>query len=107
MSDELKACPFCGSDDIFNRDNGFGKNLTGCQRCGARVYYKFNSLEDAQIAWNARPIEDSIQARLEIAMEAMTKALLELGIPQAEYPAPVSNAWEIINNALAEMERVK
>ena len=65
---ELRPCPFCGSDDIQNRDSGMGQNLTGCVKCGARVYYKFSSLEDAAKAWNTRAIEDRLQMQLDLLM---------------------------------------
>jgi hypothetical protein len=58
MDDEtkLKPCPFCGSSNIRNDDNGFGQNLTGCIDCGARIYYKIGSLELAAKLWNTRVI---------------------------------------------------
>ena len=31
---------------------------------------------------------------------AMSSAMLELGVPQQGYPAPVANAWEILREAL-------
>lgn len=31
---------------------------------------------------------------------AMGRAMLELGVPQQGYPAPVANAWEILREAL-------
>ena len=80
MSDELKACPFCNSDDTFNRDNGFGQNLTGCRSCGARVYYKFSSLDNAATAWNTRPIEYALQKEIEIYKKNLQEVVTERDI---------------------------
>ncbi len=54
MSDELKACPFCGKVDSCYVD--FDDTLYECKTCGATCH----SLDD----WNGRPLEDALRAEI-------------------------------------------
>ena len=67
MTDELKACPFCGSDAklmpkseqsplIFSTGSELSSCfLVECESCYARVQRGFK--DDAIKAWNTRPSE--------------------------------------------------
>lgn len=73
MTDELKACPFCGGNIIYRAataslDDGY----TVCQECGA-----FHGNE----AWNSRPLEDALLKRAECA-DADANRLAKLLIQQ-------------------------
>lgn len=71
MSDELKACPFCGKSDIHIEQKGTFF-WCECYDCGAisREHHTLpgvNVLQSEDIArgyWNNRPIEDELQARI-------------------------------------------
>lgn len=58
MNDELKPCPFCGSDDleIYHEVVGCHYYVT-CRDCGSSgaIYY---TPEQAAHAWNRRANED-------------------------------------------------
>jgi len=51
MSEELKACPFCGSNNIRPAQVESG---TMCRNCGTESYGN----------WNTRPIEDALQSEI-------------------------------------------
>jgi ribosomal protein L37AE/L43A len=57
--DELKPCPFCGSDDVKQ----YMDTSIHCRQCGAEGGY----------SWNYRPIEDKLNARIK-ELEAELKA---------------------------------
>ena len=73
MMTELKNCPFCGSEkDLFSMpremfiSNGVSKNVGWsciCAHCDAHVWGR--EQEDTEATWNARPIEDALQARID------------------------------------------
>jgi hypothetical protein len=72
MSDELKACPFCGKSDIhIERDGTFF--WCECYVCGAisRVHSTLpgvNVLQSEDFArgyWNQRPLEDALHAEID------------------------------------------
>ena len=57
MTENLKRCPFCGSEaEIIGYDDGMYQCV--CQNCKSTqgVFYDFP--EEAAFAWNNRPIED-------------------------------------------------
>jgi hypothetical protein len=75
MSDELKACPFCGSSNTtldyyeISCPQELG-TIVVCNDCGASA----KSIVD----WNTRPIEDALLKRAERA-EQMVERLIEAG----------------------------
>ena len=77
---ELKNCPFCGSelteDDAFSED-GYP------QMC--HCIWQTNSAEKAVQNWNTRPIEDALQARID-ELEKIIKGLLEIEKKQSAPP---------------------
>lgn len=60
MNEELKPCPFCGSDDMNVTVTDIF-HAVWCRDCGALVD---NDEEDVAKLWNTRPIEDALQARI-------------------------------------------
>jgi len=81
MADELKPCPFCGGTaERYGRgcyDTMDGVECTG-EDCHAGL--EDWSREDADAAWNTRPIEASLLARAEAAEAKLekVKAMCEL-----------------------------
>jgi len=83
MSEQLKACPFCGNmygDGKYAEGSGIVEQMTHwvCARCGASVpmnndLQRLNEETDTYhpIDWNTRPLEDALSARLAIAVEAL------------------------------------
>lgn len=71
MNEELKPCPFCGSENIEVEDDNFGTTfssvwLVECLTCGVRS--ATDERESSAIkGWNARPIEDALRAELAAA----------------------------------------
>lgn len=70
MSDELKACPFCGSStttDIGVRGSvGYGHGWqVWCNECGNGQSGWYAHKEYAAESWNTRPIEAELLAALQ------------------------------------------
>ena len=63
MTENLKICPFCGSEaEIIGYDDGMYQCV--CQNCKSTqgVFYDFP--EEAAFAWNNRPIEEEQAAEI-------------------------------------------
>lgn len=64
---ELKPCPFCGS--VLHKPKRHNDTVTitsqqiNCQWCGVKSVW-FPTDKKAIDAWNTRPIEDALQARI-------------------------------------------
>jgi hypothetical protein len=98
MNDELKACPFCGSDAMTSDDgdyvwcNGHRNSCPGY--VGSRVE-----------KWNRRPLEDALTAErdaLETKLEIAVEALKKIDSPTYQGPHPM----QIARDALAAIEKV-
>ena len=78
MTNILKSCPFCGSEAEFNSDE-FGECVC-CKSCGATMHNGVYGEEGKKLAsadWNARPIENELEAenvRLREALEVILDA---------------------------------
>ena len=78
MTENLKSCPFCGSEAEFNSDE-FGEGVC-CKSCGATMHNGVYGEEGKKLAsadWNARPIENELEAenaRLREALEVILDA---------------------------------
>ena len=68
MSEELKACPFCGQTAHVS-DSFIDAEQVGCFYCVAFV--------DTDI-WNHRPIEDALQSEIERLTERVKKLEAEV-----------------------------
>ena len=81
MTENLKRCPFCGSEAEFNSDE-FGEGVC-CKSCGATLHNGVYGEEGRKLAsadWNARPIEDELHGRID-ELEAENARLREaLGV---------------------------
>jgi len=107
MSEELKACPFCGKQpDIFVIEEVEFHTRWGveCQNCGATIQDDFDE-SDLEKAWNTRPIEDALRARiaeLEAAQEWVSREGVfldeNLMIDYATLQSSVSLAIDIYEN---------
>ena len=73
MSEELRPCPFCGSEQPQDsKDDGnvpyeFGMSRS-CKFCSAAV----------NLGWNTRPIEDALHARI-ADLESLVEQLIWVG----------------------------
>lgn len=77
MTEELKSCPFCGSEAEFNSDE-FGEGVC-CKSCGSTMHNGVYGKEGRKLVsadWNARPIEDKLHEEIE-NLEAENKRLRE------------------------------
>ena len=77
MTENLKSCPFCGSEAEFNSDE-FGEGVC-CKSCGASLSNGVYGEEGRKLAsadWNARPIEDELHGKIE-KLERENKRLRE------------------------------
>ena len=77
MTENLKRCPFCGSEAEFNSDE-FGECVC-CKSCGATMrngVYGECGRKLASADWNARPIENELNEKIE-KLERENKRLRE------------------------------
>ena len=77
MTENLKSCPFCGSEAEINSDE-FGEGVC-CTSCGASLSNGVYGEEGRKLAsadWNARPIEDELHGKIE-KLERENKRLRE------------------------------
>jgi hypothetical protein len=79
MSEELKACPFCGSNLIEkesiaeSKEHGF--RYMRCSICSATgKHVHFGKDNTAQDAWNDRPAEDALRAECNILTKSLKVA---------------------------------
>ena len=77
MTENLKSCPFCGSEAEFNSDE-FGEGVC-CKSCGATMrngVYGECGRKLASSDWNARPIENELNEKIK-KLERENKRLRE------------------------------
>jgi len=107
MSEELKACPFCGGNDIVYEE---ALSVTYCNDCGGELDEGFGS------DWNTRPIEDALQAENERLKEELqcekTRSQLNLEAEErrmlniTHYCAEIDRLTARIAELEAEIERL-
>lgn len=73
MTKELKSCPFCGGNGSYS-NSGFGF-IVKCRKCGSKTSIQESGKEAAE-AWNARPIENELNEKIE-KLERENKRLRE------------------------------
>lgn len=66
MSEELKACPFCGKE--MNDDNFFSCDGYP-QACGC--WEQTHTAQEAVDVWQSRPIEDALREEIKKLKEAL------------------------------------
>lgn len=102
---ELKNCPFCGSEPEYFDNSGEGRtNMCWCtnRMCSARDPMTV-------VEWNTRPLEDALQSKLEIAVEALNKVPHEGFIVDGKHPngkISLHCPGCMADVALAEIEKV-
>lgn len=82
MSEELKPCGSCGSVEAEIGIIGGATFWVECSACGA-CSSSHDDEYDAITAWNTRPIEDKLQARID-ALEWLRE--VEAYDPHTEHP---------------------
>jgi hypothetical protein len=95
MTDELKACPFCGGE----AEKPY-KSDVKCNNRMCPAYYFVTWMPEK--TWNTRPIEDALLKRAERA-EAMVEKLIEAGgeiVDEAQLQEPdvsdLREAWQAL-----------
>ena len=99
MSEELRPCPFCKSDNTtldyyeISGPQELG-TIVVCNDCGASA----KSIDD----WNTRPIEDALNARI-AARDALIERLVEVGndiVEEAQVQEPdvqeLRDNWRVL-----------
>ena len=101
MSEELKACPFCGGNDIVYEE---ALSVTYCNDCGGELDEGFGS------DWNTRPIEDALTTRI-AELEGLIDRLIEIGdrlvFPDGVFDdeqSVIERDWRILTKAVKERE---
>ena len=97
MTENLKRCPFCGSEAEFNSDE-FGEGVC-CKSCGATIHngvYGEQGRKLASADWNTRPIEDELREKIE-KLEA-ENARLQRKLNES-IDDNYKNAWKIQQQA--------
>ena len=86
MSDQPKACPFCGKMPQGNNWHTYGKNPKDEMKYFCANHDCINGFSKAVTldVWNTRPIEDGLRAQLEFAKNDLATRLTELAASQAE-----------------------
>ena len=112
MSEELRPCPFCGGkeqtvtpsfdpDDLefmtFDETDGFEICDVTCsnERC-------INGWRLTPKAWNTRPIEDALQARI-VELNGFINQLIEAGNEMYEESYWYENKWQALVKDWKEM----
>ena len=99
MNNILKSCPFCGSESEFNSDE-FGEGVC-CKSCGATLHngvYGEYGRKLASADWNARPIENELNEKIE-KLERENKRLreaLEVILDEAQKDEPCILAIKVV-----------
>jgi len=105
MTEELKPCPFCGSEDVFTyKDFAYSTFNVQCRACG--MGEDFASMERLLINWNARPIEDALRAERD-ALKAVMRDVITMcdnTVLPAEYPEVIRQTKKFLRRALEALE---
>lgn len=59
MSEELRPCPFCGSEDVVRLSHNDRADIERCRNCNLSIIVPLGIT-----MWNTRPIEDALNARI-------------------------------------------
>ena len=102
MTENLKSCPFCGSEAEFNSDE-FGECVC-CKSCGATIHngvYGEYGRKLASADWNARPIENELNEKIEKLEIENTRLQRKLN---ESIDDNYKNAWKIQQQAFRGMK---
>ena len=65
---EMRPCPFCGMYGVsYETRQETGNKLLACEFCGLRI--EARTFDEAEEAWNRRPLEDELAAALKGLLE--------------------------------------
>lgn len=71
MTEKLKPCPFCGSDDVVVEET-YASGYVRCRGCGAEGGFRY-SHEEAAAAWNSRTNAKKLVARINVSDEQVRR----------------------------------
>lgn len=105
---ELKNCPFCGNKPFLqNGNNQFPHTeyqyKVHCSFCGGTTCFHANQ-ESAIKTWNTRPIESSLQSKLDIATKALEKIAEITGCSEEQGRACAEFMNETAQTALSQIK---
>ena len=98
MSEELKLCPVCGCEGELLK---YGEQKwVSCNSTLCSLMLPFDE-------WQSRPIEDALRKQLEEARNGIQKTMDYISMDRDEGTDFFAKgiAWDILNAALAEIER--
>ena len=74
MAEELKPCPKCGGRAVeFHYELDEFSSYVKCEDCLLQTKF-YDNMDDSYNAWNTRPIEEALQAKLK-ALEDRVREL--------------------------------
>ena len=99
MTENLKRCPFCGSEAEFNSDE-FGEGVC-CKSCGATMHNGVYGEEGRKLAsaeWNTRLIENELPVKIgKLESEnARLREALEVILDEAQKDEPCILAIKVV-----------
>ena len=99
VTEILKRCPFCGGEAEFNSDE-FGEGVR-CKSCGATLHNGVYGEEGRKLAsaeWNARPIENELNEKIEKleSENARLREALEVILDEAQKDEPCILAIKVV-----------
>jgi Lar family restriction alleviation protein len=105
---ELRPCPLCGSTQIGRANFGIARHTVICKTCEVCTGYMLDD-DEATEAWNTRPIEDALRAKLDAAREKVLdiRDLLRTGCAPDAFNVPDA-FWEAhkCNRAAAQLTKL-
>jgi hypothetical protein len=102
MSEELKACPFCGELPMPTIEGEISKIWFYCENRKCII----KGIKMPKSFWQLRPLEDALRKQLEKALQTLSdlRKLLKKEDVNAYNVRPFIS---IIDNTLAEIERIE
>jgi hypothetical protein len=103
MSEELKACPFCGYKQVGIMDN-YASAYISCPSCDTTIYHHGHL--DTVSHWNTRLIEDALTAERDALAKQLEVATGTLRRIYHNIFDVDQTPSEFAGQALAEIERI-
>lgn len=94
MTEKLKPCPFCGSDDVV-LDETYMHSYAQCRVCRAEGGLR-DSHDEAAAAWNSRTDAKKLVARLSVSDEQVRRMVDDA------VSAAIDDCMEQIRKAVGE-----
>ena len=102
MNDELKPCPFCGSDNVHNTKSGKWWTTT-CWNCSVSTEAYLDEVGPPK-CWNNRPIEDNLRTELD-GLKAALRTGSELNATTIDALGKAANEITNLRQALEEINK--